>query len=192
MALISGLLPPASFGQAAAPPGVVGSAIKAVEALGKKVVMGDHKAAVDLMYPQWKERMAKREGGQAKLEAKLASIGPMMARNGVQILSFKTLGQPSVYEVVPEGISDDGVEKTGFRKWLLLIPTVTQFGIMDAESAKRHVINSHGFQVAIADKGQDNWTFINGSDVTSADLRRMFVTLPVNMDLPPIKREEAK
>ena len=180
--------------QAPAPREVTSSAIAAVEALGKRVVLGDHKAAIESMYPQWKKRMAKRFGGIEKLEQQLDGIGEEMARNGVGIISFKTMGAPRAYEVWP-GKPLDGVEGEAqpvFDKWLLLIPTVTQFRIMQGDPPETHVINSHGFQVAIADKGRNNWTFINGSDVSVSDLRSLFASLPANMELPPVKREVAE
>lgn len=183
---------PVLSAQTVAPPDVVKSAITSVEALGKKVVNSDFKAAIDSMYPQWKKRMAKRKGGLKKLEQELEGIGEMMARNGVQIISFKTVGAPKSYEVWPGDNANAAAGEINYTKWLLLIPTVTQFRIFHDESPKGSVINSQGFQVAIADKGKNNWTFINGSDVSVSDLRSLFITLPANMDMPQVKREEAK
>jgi hypothetical protein len=178
--------------QTVAPPAVVKSAVTSVEELGKKVVNNDFKAAIDNMYPQWKERMAKRKGGMKKLEEELAGIGEYMARNGVQIISFKVVGVPQSYEVWPGDSSKEASGVINYTKWMLLIPTVTQFRIFHDESPKGTVINTYGFQVAVADKGKDNWTFIDGSDVSVSDLRSLFITLPGNMELPPVKREEAE
>lgn len=180
--------------QGVTPREVTSSAIAAVEGLGKRVVMGDHKAAIDSMYPQWKKRIALRLGGIEKLEAQLEGIGGEMARNGVSIISFKTQGAPRVYEVWPGKAPEGGDEEAApvFDKWLLLIPTVIQFRIMQGDPPEPYVINSYGFQVAIADKGRNNWTFINGSDVSVADLRSLFASLPANMELPPVKREVAE
>jgi hypothetical protein len=44
--------------------------------------------------------------------------------------------------------------------------------------------------VAIADKEDLNWTFIDGSGLTPADLRGLFITLPQDMELPPVGRRE--
>lgn len=181
------------FAQTAAPREVVASAIDAVDKLGKQVVLGNHKAAVDSMYPQWKKRMAKRKGGLEKLEQELDGIGQEMARNGMAITSVKTRGAPRVYEVWP-GKPKDGagadVEPV-FDKWLLLVPTVTRLRIMKGDPPNLQVvdIDIHGFQVAIADKAKNNWTFINGSDVSVSDLRSLFASLPANMELPEVKRE---
>jgi len=176
--------------QGIAPPEVVRSAVDSVEELGKQVVLGNHRAAIDGMYPQWKQRMAKRKGGIKALERELEGIGEVLARNGMSIISFKAEGAPKVYEVFPDGGGEDGEMK--FKKWLVLIPTVTQFRIMQPGQPKGHVINSHGFQVAISEKGEDDWSFINGSDVTVSDLRSLFITLPANMELPEVRREAAE
>lgn len=186
--LLAAAMPAGAQGEA--PREVVASAVAAVEDLGRKVVLGNHKAAIDSMYPQWKKRMAMRKGGIEELERELDGIGAQMARNGVSIISFKTNGAPRIYEVWP-GKSAEGEEPV-YDKWLLLIPTITQVRIVQGEPARATVIDSHGFQVAIADKGQNNWTFINGSDVSVSDLRSLFASLPANMELPAVKREVAE
>lgn len=192
LGLVIGLWIPLAKAQTDVPAEVVKGAVTAVKVLGDKVVRGEHKAAIDSMYPQWKARMAKRKGGIEKLEKELEGIGEVMARNGVQIISFKTKGVPITYEVWPGDSSNLEEGQINYTKWLILIPTVTQFRIMPDDSPKGYVINSHGFQIAVADKGKNNWTFINGSDVTVADLRSLFITLPANMNLPLVKREAAE
>ncbi len=190
--LIGILLGSVASGQGAGPPEVVKSAISAVEDLGREVVSGEYQVAVDRMYPKWKERMAMRKGGIEALERELSSIGEVMARNGVSLIAFKPEGAPKVYEVGPGDSSEEAEGVTNYKKWLVLIPTVTQFRMMQGDNPRNRVINSHGFQVAISDKDKLDWTFINGSDVSVSDLRSLFITLPGNMELPEVKREEAK
>lgn len=179
-------------GQGAGPPEVVNSAVDAVKELGEKVVRGQYDVAVERMYPQWKERMAKRKGGIVALEEELSGIGEVMARNGVSLFSFKPHGVPKVYEVWPGDSSGLPEGETNYTKWMVLIPTVTQFRIMQGDNPKGHIINSYGFQVAIAEKDKLDWTFINGSDVSVPDLRSLFITLPANMELPEVRRENAE
>lgn len=188
--------------QVEAPAEVASAAVAAVKAMGDQVVLGRHQVAIDRMYPQWKESVAKREGGMEKLEEKLAGIVKQMNEQGVQLLAFRPEGVPTAYEVGPgkEVVEEGGkkVEKMIFKKWLLLIPTVTQYRITKPAQAgelpKFLVITSRGFQVAISDKDKNDWTFIDGAGVTVPELRRLFITLPDNMVLPEIKREheEAK
>jgi hypothetical protein len=54
------------------------------------------------------------------------------------------------------------------------------------------VIESTGYQVAISDKGENNWTFIDGAGLKPADLRGLFVTLPQDMELPPVGKREVR
>lgn len=183
--------------QVAAPAEVTASAVAAVKAMGDQVVLGRHQEAIKRMYPQWKESVAKREGGMAKLEAKLAGIVRQMNEQGVQVLSFRPDGIPTAYEVGPgkEVVEENGkkVEKMIYKQWLLLIPTVTEYRItkpgQGGELPKFLVITSGGFQVAISDKDKNDWTFIDGSGVTVPELRRLFITLPDTLVLPEIKRD---
>ena len=186
--------------QAAAPMEVTDSAVAAVKALGEQVVLGKHQVAIERMYPQWKERAAKEAGGMDKLEAKLAGLGKAMAQQGVQLISFKPQGAPSSYEVEmgKEVVEENGkkVEKMIHKKWLVLIPTVTEYRIAappeKGSVPKFVVIQSTGFQAAISDKGKNDWTFIDGASLNVAELRRLFITLPENMQLPPIKRKQVE
>lgn len=178
--------------QGKAPAGVVESAVHAVRELGRQVELGNHKAAIDSMYPQWKERMAIRHGGVAELQRRLNGIAEEMNRNGISIVSVKTEGVPRVYEVWP-GKADEVAEgEINYTKWLVMVPTVTRMRVMVGGDPKPLLIDSHSFQIAIADKGKNQWTFINGSDITVPDLRSVFITLPQNMKLPEVTREEVK
>jgi hypothetical protein len=195
------LLPMAQgHAQQAAPIEVSNSAVAAVKALGEQVVLGKHEVAIERMYPEWKERAAKQAGGMDKLEKQLAKVSQVMAQKGVQLISFKPEGAPESYEVQmgKEEVVENGnkVEKAIYKKWLVLIPTVTEYRIAaPAEKGgvpKFVVIQSTGFQAAVSDKGKNEWTFIDGASLTVAELRRLFITLPENMQLPPIKRKQVE
>jgi hypothetical protein len=194
--------------QVAVPPEVEQSALAAVNDLGQQVVLGRFQVAIDRMFPPYKESLAKSVGGVEKLQEKLGGAGKAMAEQGIQILSFRTESRKdpltgieskfTAYEVESgkEVVQENGkpVEKMIFKKWLLLIPTVTEFRMTApgkaGELPKMHVIANHSFQVAISDKGKNDWTFIDGSGLRISDLRRMFFTLPENMTLPEIRSEE--
>ncbi len=184
-------------GQVAPPADIAASAVSAVEELGKQVALGNHKVAIEKMYPKWKERMARRVGGMEALEKQLEGIGEMMAKQGVSLSSFRPTGMPVCYEVWPgKKISiEDGkeVEQLVYEKWLLLIPTETEYRITQPGTPPTfYKITSKGFQVAISDKGKNDWTFIDGSSITVADLRSLFITLPENMELLPIERKASE
>lgn len=186
---------PATATSSAAPSDVVASAVAAVESLGDEVVLGRFQVAVERMNPQWKERTANRMGGMEELEKQLAGVAKQMVQNGISMISFKPTGQPRSYEVGPgkkvEKVNGEDVEKLIFTKWLVLIPTVTKFRIM-RQNEKLVVIESTGFQVAISEKGKNDWTFIDGSGLTVNDLRGMYVTLPQDLQFPPLGKREAR
>jgi hypothetical protein len=176
------------------PPAVVNSAVEAVRKLGDEVVLGRYQAALDRMNPLWKQRTASRMGGMAELERKLQSVPAEMMRQGITMISFKPDGRPITHEVNPgtKKIRQNGVEseRMAFTKWLVMVPTVTRYRIISGTSPKPVVIENTGFQVAIADKDKLDWTFIDGSGLTPADLRGLFITLPQDMELPPVGRRE--
>ncbi len=179
-----------------ASPQVIASAVKAVEELGKEVVIGKYSAAVDKMYPQWKERAAERLGGMEKLNAQLANVSRQMLEQGISITDFRPQGEPKAIEVgLGRTITENGgqsVERLRFTKWMVLVPTVTKFRAMLEDDPNPVVIESFGFQVAIADKGQENWTFIDGSSVSINDLRSLFVNLPVDLELPRVEKRQVR
>jgi hypothetical protein len=178
------------------PPAVVTSAVAAVSKLGDEVVLGRYQAAIERMNPVWKERTAARAGGMAALEKKLAGVAAQMVQQGISMISFKPQGQPRTHEVSPgtKVIKENGkdVERLVFTKWLVLVPTVTTFRIMRQGEPKPLVIESTGYQVAISDKGKSDWTFIDGAGLTPADLRGIFITLPQDMELPPVGKREVR
>lgn len=178
------------------PPEVLTSAVSAVAKLGDEVVLGRYQVAVERMNPRWKARAAHRMGGMATLEKQLAGVAAQMVQQGISMISFKPQGQPRPYEVSPakKTIKQNGVdtEIMAYTQWMVLVPTVTKFRILRPGVPKPLVIESTGFQVAVCDKGKNDWTFIDGSGLSTNDLRSLFVTLPQNMELPPIAKREAR
>ncbi len=179
-----------------APPEVVASAVAAVSKLGDEVVLGRYQVAVDRMNPMWKERTAKRMGGMQELEKQLAGVAKQMVQQGISMISFKPQGQPRSYEVSPgkkvEKVNGVDVESLVFNKWLVFVPTATKFRIMRQGDTKPLVIDSIGFQVAISDKGKNDWTFIDGSGLSVNDLRSLFATLPQDLVFPPLEKKESR
>ncbi len=180
----------------AAPPDVVASAVAAVARLGDEVVMGRYEVAVERMNPMWKERTAKRLGGMQELERQLAGVAKQMVQQGISMISFKPLGQPRSYEVGPgkkvDIVAGEEVESLIFTKWMVLIPTATTFRVILQGEPKPRVIESIGFQVAVAEKDKNDWTFIDGSGLTVNDLRGLFATLPQDLQLPPLEKRESR
>lgn len=180
----------------AAPADVVASAVAAVASLGEQVSLGRYEVAVQRMNPAWKERTAKRMGGMEELEKQLAGVAKQMVQQGVSIISYKPQGAVRSYEVSPgrkvETVAGAEVESLVFNKWLVIVPTATQFRVFREKQQKPTLIDSIGFQVAIADKGKNNWTFIDGSGLTVNDLRGLFATLPADLQFPPLEKRESR
>ena len=178
--------------QTTAPIEVVNSAIAAVNDLGKQVVLGKMKTSMERMYPQWRQRLSERAGGDAALEKTFDEMMAEMMKQGTTMISFKTFGFPTVYDVYPgkkvEIIDGKSVETLINTKWMLLIPTEIRYRVMNG--ATPLIIESKGYQIAISDKDKVNWTFIDGSGLKVQDLRSMFISLPKDMILPEIKRRE--
>ena len=183
-----------SFGEAeviadAVPAEVVQSATSAVAALGNEVVLGRYQAALERMNPLWKERVSQRMGGMQALEEQLAKIPEEMVRQGITMLSSKPEGAPIVHQVGPQkGKSGNLV----YTKWLVLVPTMTKFRLIREGNPKPLVIESLGYQVAISPKDKLDWTFIDGAGLKVSDLRGLFITLPRNIELPPVSKREAR
>ncbi|GAA5115657.1 hypothetical protein GCM10023212_00760 [Luteolibacter yonseiensis] len=175
---------------------MVASAVTAVASLGDEVVLGRYQVAVERMNPQWKKRTADRMGGMDKLEQQLDGVAKQMVQQGISMISFKPQGQPRSYEVGPgkkvETVDGGQVETLVFSKWLVMIPTVTKFRIIRPGEAKPIVIESIGFQVAVTDKGKNDWTFIDGAGLTVNDLRSLYVNLPQDLQFPPLEKREAR
>ena len=188
--------PAAPATASAAPADVVDSAVAAVTSLGKQVVLGHYQVAVERMNPQWKERTANRMGGMDALEKQLAGVAKQMVQRGISMISFTPQGLPRSYEVGPgkkvEKVNGEDVESLVFTKWLIMIPTVTKFRIISQGEAKPIFIESVGFQVAISDKGKNEWSFIDGSGLSVNDLRGLFVNLPQDLQFPPLEKHEAR
>jgi hypothetical protein len=180
-----------------APADVVASAVSAVAALGDEVVLGRYQVALERMNPQWKDRTAMRmKGGLPELEKELAGVAKQMVQQGISMISFKPQGLPRSFEVGPgkkvETIKGETVESLIFTKWLVIIPTTTRFRILSPGETKPVVIESIGFQVAISDKGKNDWTFIDGSGLSVNDLRGLYVNLPQDLKFPPLEKREAR
>jgi hypothetical protein len=183
-----------SFGEAeviadAVPPEVIQSATSAVATLGNEVVLGRYQAALERMNPLWKERVSQRMGGMQALEVQLAKIPEEMVRQGITMLSSRPEGAPIVHQVGPQkGKSGNLV----YTKWLVLVPTMTKFRLIREGNPKPLVIESLGYQVAISPKDKLDWTFIDGAGLKVSDLRGLFITLPRNIELPPVSKREAR
>lgn len=181
-----------------APPGVVASAVDAVEKLGRDVTRGDFKVAIDRMNPQWKGLLVKQNpGGMPAIQKQIEGATRRLAQEGVSIVSSVPLGRPTSFEVQPgkrmqKIKGGEEIEVGVFTKWLVLVPTLTKYRLLLKNDPKPVFIEKVGFQVAVSDKDKNDWTFIDGSNLTVTALRRLYPTLPKDLELPQIEERRAK
>jgi hypothetical protein len=123
-------------------------------------------------------------------------VANQMLQQGISITDFKPQGQPRAFEVVAgkkvEVIDGVQVEKLRYTKWMVLVPTVTKFRALIKGDPLAVIIESTGFQVAITEKGKEDWTFIDGSAVSVSELRSLFGNLPQDLELPPLEKRQIK
>ncbi len=179
-----------------APLEVVKSAVAAVEKLGSEVSRGNYAVAIERMNPLWKERLAKQTpGGMAEVQKQIEEAAQLMTKRGVSIISSIPQGPPRSYEVGPgkkvEKVNGQEVESLIYTKWMVFVPTLTQYRLFLEKERKSVIIEKVGYQVAVSEKGKNDWTFIDGSGLTLNTLRRLYVTLPQDMELPPIEERKA-
>jgi hypothetical protein len=170
---------------------VAPAAVAAVEKLGAEVVAGRYQITLDRMYPQWKDRLAKRAGGLDQMAAQLLKAPELLKSNGVSLVSSKPQGAPSVHEVgigkKTETVNGRQVEVMAYTKWLVIVPTATRMTI--SKDGKSRLVESLSFQVAISNKDANDWTFIDGSSLSLPDLRNLFPTFP-DVKLPAVEVRE--
>ena len=180
-----------------APPEVVAAAVTAVDKLGSDFTRGHYAVAIERMNPLWKERLAKQtKGGMEEVARQIEGASKRMTQEGMSIISMVAQGTPRSFEVGPgtkvEKVKGGDVELQIFTKWLVLVPTLTKYRyVIKGDPKPFYYIEKIGYQVAVTDKGKNDWTFIDGAGLTLSILRRLYVTLPQDMELPPIEERKA-
>lgn len=178
------------------PAEAVSSAVAAVADLGNAVVQGRYRVALERMNPDWKNLYAKRVGGMKSLEDALEQVAGEMVRQGITMISCKPQGLPVAYGVAPTRRVVGADERLVWSKWLVLVPTVTQFRILQkrgpGEPPEWIRIESKSYQVAISARDRNEWTFIDGGGLSPSDLRLLFATLPMDIPLPPVEKREIR
>lgn len=181
-----------------APPEVIASAVAAVEKLGRDVVKGDFKVAIERMNPEWRKRLAAQTpGGEEAIRKQIEGASKRMAQEGVSIVSSVQQGTPRSFEVhgdtrIQKLKDGEEVEIATYTKWLVLVPTLTKYRLLLKGDPKPVFVEKVGFQVAVSDKGKNDWTFIDGSNLTVSALRRLYVSLPRDLELPPVFERKAQ
>ena len=140
-----------------APLEVVKSAVAAVEKLGSEVSRGNYAVAIERMNPLWTERLAKQSpGGMAEVQKQIEEAAQLMTKRGVSIISSIPQGPPRSYEVGPgkkvEKVNGQEVESLIYTKWMVFVPTLTQYRLFLEKERKSVIIEKVGYQVAVSEK----------------------------------------
>jgi len=183
-------------GAGSAPPEVLESAAEATKALAAQVMEGNYAYSIEKMYPRWKARAAKREGGMKELLERLAKAPAEMQRKGITLLDLE-VGQPAAGHEVRAALIGDagGGQRRILTEWLVLVPTTSRFKVVDPRRGVKKEIETYGYQVAIANKERMEWTFIDGSGLSVSELRRFFPGLPEDREalgMPRVGGRELK
>lgn len=157
------------------------AAAAATKLLGDQVLRTNYSYVIQRMYPRHKARAAKKAGGEAKLAEQLARLSEKMKSQGIVILTF-AVGEPKSAFLVPE-----------YKEWLVFVPTKKVYTLPDPQRGNAYrKIESHGYQVAVAKEGGQDWYFMDGSNLTVQQLRSMFPSLPKDVKLLSLPRVEQK
>lgn len=155
-----------------------------------EVVRGNLAITIDLMNPAWKKKAALKHGGVKKYEALLRKAIADQQAQGIKIVAMAADPAGTAMEV-DFGLEEiEGVKKGIYKQWMVFIPTrkiVTAFD-NNVSPPKLVKMGMNGFMVALKPKIGGEWTFIDGSKLQPADLRRIFPFLPNDekiLNFPP-------
>ena len=180
---------------------------KAVQGVMDKTIRGDFKAALDSMNPEFLKIAGRPYGGAEKYKAGLLRQMQDMGKNGVTLMAAITQPADIAFEVdygfenklvngkPVMGANGKPVQVARYRSWMVFVPTVTDFQYLDKETQpeKLRKFRKWNFEVAIAKKKDEEWTFVNGSSINALQLRKLFPFLPKedkDLRFPAIKVEE--
>lgn len=144
----------------------------AAQAMEPAILRGDLTPLLEKMHPRWKERLAKRNGGEEKLAAAFRESAKKIAAAGVQVVSFAV--SPATAKPVPVYFD---------RERLVFLPTTKMISGLDKEG-KLRTIEQTGYLIAVAKTGTDDWSFIDGQTVSKADIRSLFPELKKEFVVP--------
>lgn len=157
---------------------------KAVQALVNQVVRGNQDAAFKHMNPEWRKKLARKNGGEKKLMKQMREQFASLQAQGIVIRAMEAQQPIMAYEVdfgLEQKKVNGVVQNVGiYKQWLVFVPTVSLISAINRQTKPptTYDIRADSFQAAICKKGANEWTFIDGSDLKAANLREIFEFLP--------------
>ena len=167
---------------------------QAVKVLVAEVLKENYLYSLQTMYPRWKDSTAKRVGGQEQLKQLLLRAPKEMKAKGITIVDYQVAKANSSFEVNAT-LYQNSRQAPSFSEYLVFVPTTALYRVIDPNSGQSKRLRIESYQVAIRGKQNENWSFIDGSSLTVADLRSLFPNLPKDekrLLLPRRKVEELK
>lgn len=153
---------------------------EATQKLVDEVVRGNLGITIDRMNEAWKKKEALKHDGVANYEAELRQAIAKQQAQGIKIVAMAADPAGTAMEV-DFGLEDQaGVNVGVYRQWMVFIPTrkiVTAFD-HNMSPPKLVKMGLNGFMIALKPKMGGEWTFIDGSALQVADLRKIFPFLP--------------
>ena len=171
---------------------------KATQALVNQVVRGNQDAAFLHMNPEWRKKLARKNGGEKKLMKEMRAQFAALQAQGISIRAMETKEPDVAYEVdfgLQDQLINGKAQKVGiYKKYLVFVPNVSLVTATNrnVQPPEIYDIRVDGFTVAISDKEKNNWTFIDGADLKAANLRELFPFLPRNEKLLGFPKREKK
>lgn len=188
------------------PAETIASSQQATQELGNNVIKGNILYAHETMYPRYKKRQ-EAQHGEKKFKQQFLDMAKTLNNKGVTITNFKAGTPVSFFRVWPQikpdaklkidrGEQKDVLKGDVYYSWLFMVPTTQEWTLMNNKGGPPIKIKRRGFEVAIAKEtavpGQEEWTFIGGSTLSTQELRAMFPSLPQQLVLPLRKDSEIK
>ena len=159
------------------PAAILKEAQAATDALIAQVLKGNNVVAIEKMHPAWKRKEALKVGGIDNLLAEFALAIKKQQADGVKVLMMET-GPPKTAYEVDFGNLPDGSQ--GYKQFMVFVPTRKIVSAFDrgVTPPKAHKLLLEGFMVALRNKTDGDWTFIDGASLRAVDLRELFPFLP--------------
>lgn len=174
----------------------------AVQDQVERTLKGDFKWVVDRMNPEHLKILAREMKVPVDVvkDKKVRQL-QQISQQGVTIEAMITLPPSGAFEVdfglEEQMVNGEAVNVGAYRSWMVFIPTVMDISAMDhsSEPPRMRTVRKWSFEVAIAKKNQESWTFMNGEGVNALELRKLFKFLPQQdaaFHFPERKAEEIK
>lgn len=163
-------------------------ALTAAQDFADEVRRGNLAITAEKMYPRWKARLCARIGGERVLLAEIEATRRQMKAQNIEIESYQAQPGRQAIGVRPGKKLEmvDGVQKEVLTttEWLVFVPTVAVWRVVDPNTGKLKRVERKSFQVAVRPKAGGEWTFIDGAQLGLSDLRGLFPGLPETILFP--------